>query len=79
MVILTILILLMKSDRERQIPYDITSVWNLYCGTNEAIYKVETDSQTKRTDLWLSGGLGEGAGWTGSSGLLDANYDIENG
>ena len=36
----------MKSERERQMPYDITYVWNLKCGTNEPIYTTETDSQT---------------------------------
>ena len=35
-----------KSERERQIPYDITYMWNLKYGTNEPIYKTETDSQT---------------------------------
>ena len=34
-----------KSERERQIPYDITYMWNLKCGTDESIYKTETDSQ----------------------------------
>ena len=33
-----------KSDRERQIPYDITYMWNLKYDTNEPIY--EPDSQT---------------------------------
>ena len=33
-----------KSDKERQIPYDITYMWNLKYDTNELIY--ETDSQT---------------------------------
>ena len=33
-----------KSDRERQIPYDITYVWNLKYDTNEPIYETETDS-----------------------------------
>ena len=28
-------------------------MWNLKYGTNELIYKTETDSQTERTDLWL--------------------------
>ena len=36
----------MKSERERQIPYDITYMCNLKCGTNEPIYRAETDSQT---------------------------------
>ena len=35
-----------KSERERQIPYDITYMWNLKYGTDEPIYKTETDSQT---------------------------------
>ena len=34
------------SEGERQIPYDITYVWNLKYGTNEPIWKTETDSQT---------------------------------
>ena len=33
-----------KSDRERQIPYDITYLWNLKYDTNELICKTETDS-----------------------------------
>ena len=33
-----------KSGRERQIPYDITYMWNLKYDTNEPIYKTETDS-----------------------------------
>ena len=32
-----------KSDRERQISYDITYIWNLKNSTNELIYKTETD------------------------------------
>ena len=36
-----------KSDRERQISYDITYKWNLKRNnTNELTYKTETDSQT---------------------------------
>ena len=35
-----------KSDRERQIPYDITYMWNLKYDTNEPIYETQTDSQT---------------------------------
>ena len=36
-----------KSDRERQISYDITYKWNLKYDTNEFIYKTEADSQTE--------------------------------
>ena len=35
-----------QSERERQIPYDITNMWNLKYDTNELIYETETDSQT---------------------------------
>ena len=31
---------------------------NLKYGTNEPRYKTETDSQTQRTDLWLTRGRG---------------------
>ena len=33
-----------QKERERQIPYDITSMWNLKYGTNKPIYKTEIDS-----------------------------------
>ena len=36
---------IVKSERERPIPYDITYMWNLKYGKNEPIYKTETDSQ----------------------------------
>ena len=35
-----------KSDRKRQVPYDITYMWNLNYDTNELTYETETDSQT---------------------------------
>ena len=35
-----------KSDRERQISYDITYMWNLKYDANELIYETETDPQT---------------------------------
>ena len=65
-----------KPEREGQIPYGITYMWNLKYGTNEPMYKTETDSQTWRIDLWLPRGRGEGMGWTGSLGLVYANYSI---
>ena len=39
------------SQTERQMPYDITYMWNLKYDTNELIYKTETDSQTWKTNL----------------------------
>ena len=35
-----------KLERERQILYDITYMWNLKYGTNGPIHETETDSQT---------------------------------
>ena len=32
----------MKSERERQMPYGITYMWNLKCRTNKLIYRTET-------------------------------------
>ena len=52
-----------KSDRERQISYDITHMWNLIFlknDTNELIYKTETDSETLKTNSWLPKGKGWG-------------------
>ena len=33
-----------KLERERQIPYDITYMWNLNFVTNKSAYKTEMDS-----------------------------------
>ena len=37
-------ILILCEVRKRQIPYDITYMWNVKYGTNEPIYKTETES-----------------------------------
>ena len=39
------------SDRERQILYAITYMWNLKYNTNECICKAETDSQIQKTNF----------------------------
>ena len=49
-----------KSDRERQIPYDITYKWNLKNSTNELIYKTKTDSQTENKLMVTKGEGGKG-------------------
>ena len=46
---LEILILSEVSQQERQIPYGITYTWNLKYGTDEPMYRTETDPQT-----WIS-------------------------
>ena len=41
-----------RADRERQISYDVSSMWNLKKNnTNELIYKTEIESQTGKTNL----------------------------
>ena len=37
-----------NQKRERQMPHDITYMWNLKYDVNEHIYKTETDSQTDK-------------------------------
>ena len=41
-----------KSERKRQIPYDITYMWDLKYDTNELIYET-TDSEIQKPDFWL--------------------------
>ena len=68
-----------KSERERQIPYDITYTWNLKYNTNKLIYN---QKQTHKYREKTCGRQREGVveeGRIGSVGLADANYYIENG
>ena len=51
-------------------------MWNLKYGTCEPTYKTETNHRHRGTDLWLPRGRGEGMGWIGSLGLVDANCYI---
>ena len=45
-----------SSKSERQIPYDITYMWNLKYDINELIYKTETDLWLPR-QRWVGGGI----------------------
>ena len=69
---LEIITLSAKSEREGQIPYDITCLWNLKYDTHEPICKTETDSWTRNSPV-VAKGEEEGVGWMGSLGLVDAN------
>ena len=40
-------------------------MWNLKYGTDESIYRTETDSQTWRADLQLPKERGKGKEWDG--------------
>ena len=66
-------IFILKLDGKRQPLYDITYMWNLKeKGTNELIFKTETDSQTLK-NLWGYQKLQIGGeGWTRGMGLAYA-------
>ena len=50
-----------KSDSERQISYATTYMWNLKKMIQMNLFtKTEIDSQTRKTNLWLPKGKGEG-------------------
>ena len=44
-----------KSERERQILYDVTYTWNLKYGTNELINKTETDTLIENRPVVVKG------------------------
>ena len=48
------IIMLSKSERERQIPHDITYMWNLKSDTNELTYETESDPQTIENKLLVT-------------------------
>ena len=50
-----------KSERERQIPYNITYMWNLKYSTNEPIYETDTEARLVVARLVVAmGEVGEG-------------------
>ena len=57
----TLILSEVKSERERQIPYDNTFIWNLIYGTNEPFHRKENHGHEKR----LVVAKGEGVGWMG--------------
>ena len=63
-----------KSDRERQIPYDITCMWNLKYDTNELIYETDTNAQAQKR-LVVANGKEAGGGMMGFTAWL-AETDI---
>ena len=71
---LEIIILSEVNDRERQIPYDITCMWNLKYDTNELIYEMEADSQTENKLMVIKKEKGERE--IRSLGLTDKYYYV---
>ena len=52
-----------KSERERQIPDDITYIWNLIYSTNEPFHRKETHGLGEQTFDCQGGGGGSGMDW----------------
>ena len=48
------------SERERQIPYDITYIWNLIYYTNEPVHRKENHEHGEQTCGCQGGGGGSG-------------------
>ena len=67
----------MKSERERQIPYEITYICNLIYSTNEPFHREEIMDLENR--LMAAKGEEETVGWMGSLGLTDTHYCLWNG
>ena len=57
---LEILILSEVSQKEKDIPYDITYIWNLIYGTNETFYRKENHGHGELTCVYQIGGGGSG-------------------
>ena len=71
------IIILSKSDRERQISYDIPHMWNLIKNDiNKLIDKTEKDSQISKTNLWLPKGKHGEEGQIRNLGLTYTHYYI---
>ena len=62
-----------KSDRERQISYNITYMWNLKYETDELIYETGRLTDVENRCV-VAKGQGSVEGWIGSLGLADTNY-----
>ena len=65
-----------KSGRERQIPCDITHMWNLKCDTNKTYLSNRNRLTDREQTCGFQAESGVGEGWTESWGLADANYFI---
>ena len=63
------IIILTEISHKKKDKYPMFYMQNLKYGTNEPIYKIETDSQTYRTDVWLPRGKVEGSGMDGELGV----------
>ena len=71
---LEITILINQKEKDK---YHITYMWNLKYDRNAPIQEAETDSQTENRLVIIKGRVREG--YTGSLGLVDANYYLLKG
>ena len=62
-----------NSERERQMPFDITYIWNLIYGTNKHLHRKEIHGLGEETCDCQDGG---GVWWTGIVGWIVASYYI---
>ena len=74
---LEILILNEVSQKEKDKYHVISYIWNLIYGTNEPFHRKENHGHENR--LVVAKREGEGVGWTGNLGLIEANYCLWNG
>ena len=65
-----------KSERERQIPYNITYTWDLKYDTNDLSTKQKQIIDMDGRQSCVYQGIWGRVGWIGSLGLVDANYCI---
>ena len=67
-----------EKDKYHMISYDTTYMWNLKYGQMNLSTKQKQTHRHRDQTCGCQGGLGggEGEGWTGNSGLVDANYYI---
>ena len=66
-------IFLSKSGRERQIPYDITYIWNLIYTRAQMNLSTEKKIMDLENRFVVAKGEEEGAGWIGNLELIDAD------
>ena len=53
-------LILSKSEREKQVPYDITYIWNLVYSTNTPFHRKENHGLVEQTCGCQGGGRGSG-------------------
>ena len=63
----------MKPERERQILYDITYMWNLKYDTNELIYETRNRLTDIQNSLMVAKEDGRGQGYSGNLRLAGVN------